>query len=58
MVDDAMLDDLRGYNVPILAVGDHGQLPPVSGTGSLMKNQNLRLEQIHRQAERAIRSLL
>jgi exodeoxyribonuclease-5 len=51
MVDDAMLDDLRGYNVPILAVGDHGQLPPVSGTGSLMKNPNLRLERIHRQAE-------
>lgn len=51
MVDDEMLTDLRGYNVPILAVGDHGQLPPVSGTGSLMKNPNLRLERIHRQAE-------
>jgi exodeoxyribonuclease-5 len=51
MVDDAMLADLRGYGVPILAVGDHGQLPPVSGTGSLMKSPNLRLEKIHRQAE-------
>lgn len=51
MVDDAMLQDLRGYGVPILAVGDHGQLPPVSGSGSLMKSPNLRLEQIHRQAE-------
>lgn len=51
MVDDVMLQDLRGYNVPILAVGDHGQLPPVSGSGSLMKNPNLRLEKIHRQAE-------
>jgi exodeoxyribonuclease-5 len=51
MVDDGMLADLRGYGVPILAVGDHGQLPPVSGTGSLMKNPNLRLEKIHRQAE-------
>jgi exodeoxyribonuclease-5 len=50
MVNDAMLADLRGYGVPILAVGDHGQLPPVSGTGSLMKEPNLRLEQIHRQA--------
>jgi exodeoxyribonuclease-5 len=51
MVDDMMLRDLRGYNVPILAVGDHAQLPPVGGSGSLMKNPNLRLEQIHRQAE-------
>lgn len=51
MVDDMMLRDLRNYNVPILAVGDHGQLPPVGGVGSLMKNPNLRLEQIHRQAE-------
>lgn len=51
MVDDAMLTDLRGYGVPILAVGDHGQLPPVRGTGSLMKSPDLRLEKIHRQAE-------
>lgn len=51
MVDDAMLRDLRSYNVPILAVGDHGQLPPVGGSGSLMKAPQLRLEKIHRQAE-------
>jgi exodeoxyribonuclease-5 len=51
MVDDTMLRDLLSYEIPILAVGDHGQLPPVSGTGSLMKNPMLRLEQIHRQAE-------
>ena len=51
MVTDEMLRDLRAYNVPILAVGDHAQLPPVGGSGSLMKNPNLRLEQIHRQAE-------
>lgn len=51
MVDDVMLCDLQSYGVPILAVGDHGQLPPVRGTGSLMKAPHLRLEQIHRQAE-------
>jgi exodeoxyribonuclease-5 len=51
MVDDSMLSDLREFGVPILAVGDHGQLPPVRGTGSLMMNPNLRLERIHRQAE-------
>lgn len=51
MVDDMMLRDLRSYGVPILAVGDHAQLPPVGGSGSLMRSPMLRLEQIHRQAE-------
>lgn len=51
MVDDTMIRDLQSYGVPILAVGDHGQLPPVGGVGSVMKNPNLRLEKIHRQAE-------
>ena len=50
MVDDAMLADLLGYGVPILAVGDHGQLPPVKGAGSLMKHPDVKLEKIHRQA--------
>lgn len=51
MVDDMMLGDLRSYGVPILAVGDHGQLPPVGGSGGLMKRPAFRLEKIHRQAE-------
>jgi len=51
MVDGTMLRDLQSYGVPILAVGDHGQLPPVGGSGDLMKNPHLRLEKIHRQAE-------
>lgn len=51
MVDDTMLRDLQSYGVPILAVGDHGQLPPVGGSSSLMRAPHLRLEKIHRQAE-------
>jgi len=51
MVDDSMLGDLLKFDVPILAVGDHGQLPPVKGVGGLMKHPDLRLEKIHRQAE-------
>jgi exodeoxyribonuclease-5 len=50
MVTDEMLADLASYGVPILAVGDHGQLPPVGSRGSLMQHPVLRLEQIHRQA--------
>lgn len=51
MVGGEMLRDLQAYGVPILAVGDHGQLPPVMDSGELMKNPELRLEKIHRQAE-------
>lgn len=51
MVDENMLEDLQSYGLPILAVGDHGQLPPVKGQSNLMMDPELRLEQIHRQAE-------
>jgi exodeoxyribonuclease V len=51
MVGGEMLRDLQAYGVPILAVGDHGQLPPVMDSGELMKDPDLRLEKIHRQAE-------
>jgi exodeoxyribonuclease-5 len=51
MVSDRMLGILQARWVPVLAVGDHGQLSPVKESGSLMQNPMLRLEQIHRQAE-------
>jgi len=51
MLDEQMFNDLKAYNIPILAVGDHGQLPPVFGTFNLMEKPQLRLEKIHRQAE-------
>lgn len=49
MVDQKIWLDLLSYNVPILAVGDHGQLPPVSGQFNLMENPEIKLEEIHRQ---------
>jgi exodeoxyribonuclease-5 len=52
MVGDQLLEDLALHDVPILAVGDHGQLPPVMASGELMKRPELRLEKIHRQAEK------
>jgi len=51
MVGDTMLADIKRHGVPVLAVGDHGQLSPVKDAGSLMKNPDIRLEKIHRQAE-------
>lgn len=50
MVDDEIENDLSSYGVPILYVGDHGQLPPINGRRNLMSNPEVRLEKIHRQA--------
>ncbi len=51
MVDSEIWNDLLRYKLPIIAVGDHGQLPPIKGNFNLMENPHLRLEKIHRQAE-------
>lgn len=49
MVDQKIWLDLLGFDLPILAVGDHGQLPPVAGQFNLMENPELKLTEIHRQ---------
>lgn len=51
MVDEFIWFDLTTAKLPIIAVGDHGQLPPINGNFSLMKDPNIRLEEIHRQAK-------
>lgn len=51
MVDQAIWQDLLAYKIPIIAVGDHGQLPPIKGKFNLMQKPQLKLEKIHRQAE-------
>jgi len=50
MVDGAIWKDLMSYNIPIVAVGDHGQLPPISGSFNLMHAPDVLLTEIHRQA--------
>ncbi len=50
MVDGSIWQDLLSYQVPVIAVGDHGQLPPIKGSFNLMEKPQLKLEQIHRQA--------
>jgi len=52
MINLNIYNDLLSYKKPILAVGDHGQLPPVGESGfNLMSKPHLKLETIHRQAE-------
>jgi len=50
MVDRTIWEHLVSYRVPMIVVGDHGQLPPISGNFTLMQTPQLRLEEIHRQA--------
>jgi len=49
MVSSDVWQDLLSFEKPILAVGDHGQLPPVEGKFNLMLKPMLRLEEIYRQ---------
>ncbi len=49
MVSEDIWNDLLSFQKPILAVGDHGQLPPVEGRFNLMAFPMLRLEEIYRQ---------
>ena len=51
MVNAQMASDLRSFGKPIIWVGDHGQLPPIGGDPGIMRNPDLLLEKIHRQAE-------
>ena len=49
MVNRELFQDLRMYGIPILFVGDHGQLPPISADQfNLMENPQIRLEEVHR----------
>lgn len=51
MVDGNMAEDLLTFDVPILALGDPAQLPPVKGTGYFTNAKaDFMLTDIHRQA--------
>lgn len=52
MIDTKILADLLSFNIPIIAVGDPFQLPPVQGKESeLLINPDVTLEEIMRQDE-------
>jgi len=51
MVNRQLMDDLEAFGVPVLYVGDHGQLEPIGDNPKLMVDPDIRLETIHRQAE-------
>jgi exodeoxyribonuclease-5 len=50
MVGNQLLQDLYSFGLPIIFLGDHGQLEPVGDTGSVMQHPNFTLETVHRNA--------
>ena len=51
MIDEPMARDLLSFNIPILVLGDPGQLPPIKGTGYFTtRKPDYLLTEIHRQA--------
>ena len=50
MIPLDIYEDLVSYNIPILFVGDPGQLEPVGKDPKLMNNPDFTLSEVHRQA--------
>lgn len=50
MVNQEVYNDLVSHRVPIIWIGDHGQLPPVGADPGIMRNPDHVLKTIHRQA--------
>lgn len=50
MVTQEIWRDVLRLGLPVLAVGDHGQLPPIGESLNLMQQPDLILTEIHRQA--------
>jgi exodeoxyribonuclease-5 len=50
MVSKEIYEDLLTFDLPIIFVGDHGQLEPVGSAINVMKDPQYRLETVHRNA--------
>lgn len=51
MVNEQIRDDIISFGIPVLVLGDPGQLPPVKGAGAFIsKRPDVMLDEVHRQA--------
>lgn len=51
MISNELYSDIRSFQLPMLFVGDPGQLEPIGSNPNLMRQPDLMLTQIHRQAQ-------
>src|ERR1035437_2845026 len=50
MISKELYEDLLSFGIPLICLGDSGQLPPVGNEMNLMDNPDFTLETIHRNA--------
>lgn len=50
MLTRELYEDLKTFDLPMIFVGDHGQLEPISSDFNLMRKPQIKLEEIHRNA--------
>ncbi len=50
MVPEQIMEDMIAYGVPILGLGDNGQLPPIYGENRYITNPQITLTQVYRHA--------
>lgn len=51
MVTHDIWEDLKSYGITLIAVGDHGQLPPIGDQFGLLQKCDYYLHKIHRQVQ-------
>lgn len=51
MVSNQLLRDILTFNIPIIAMGDSGQLEPIGEGNGLLKSPHVFLDEVHRQAK-------
>jgi exodeoxyribonuclease-5 len=50
MVPKSLLDDLLSFHIPVIGLGDPGQLPPIYGENDYITHHNCLLTKVYRQA--------
>ncbi|GLO68365.1 MULTISPECIES: ATP-dependent DNA helicase [Oceanobacillus] len=51
MLSKEIFNDLLSFGIPLLLIGDEGQLPPIGGNFNVLYEPDFRLTEIHRQAK-------
>ena len=49
-VSAELVEDLESFGIPVLYVGDHGQLPPINGSNGLKEQTSVYMEELLRQS--------
>jgi len=49
MINDKMMEDILSFNIPVIGLGDPGQLPPIYGKNSYIEEPDVFLKEVMRQ---------